>query len=423
MKKWIALPLCLVLALGCFTGCDKGESTETQSTQTEEESAETTEPAEDEAQEVSLEGQSLTVYTALTEDSPAYAVYMEQVAAFEAATGATVTVDHYGENLALVLDSALSNGSTVDVFEVADLTDLQRRQSSALDLSTYAEGLDTAYPALLEQIRILCLDRLMGIPYGADLTAMWYNKASFEQAGVDEAPADTEAFEAVCGKLAEAGYRPIALDRAYVHANFGAHLERSIGMAALSELVQNGGWSGNEAAASALQTLIDWVGAGYFDENAPVDWPFSQLGLADRTVMIYANMSTLAIAEEMIGADLSWGCFPYPGTGSNILADCGALCVNAETLVPELAWEYIRFMTTGEADKAISEAAGTIPNDSSNIGGTYAEAAAILAAAEGIRDPGAAVKSGTDLTEVIENIYRGTYPTGTEAAAALDALY
>ena len=39
---------------------------------------------------------------------------MEQVAAFEAATGATVTVDHYGENLALVLDSALSNGSTVD---------------------------------------------------------------------------------------------------------------------------------------------------------------------------------------------------------------------------------------------------------------------------------------------------------------------
>ena len=395
MKKWIALLSCLCLALGCFTACDKEESVE----ETEEETVETTETVETEqTEEAPEEEQTLTVYTALTEESPDYTAYMEKVAEFEQTTGATVLVSHYGENLSVVLDNAIADGS-VDVFSVENLSELRMRMSGLLDLAAYVEGYDAAYPVLMEQVQ--SSGAVYGLPVDANVTAMWYNKAAFEKAGVKETPKTVGEFEALCEELAEAGYRPIALDSAYVHANFGIHMERALGAETLTALVTNGGWSENKTAVEAMQQIIDWVNAGYFDENAPVDWPFSQLGLADRTVMIYADESTLEIAEEMIGQDLEWGCFAYPGESKTVLADCGALCVNAETLVPDLAWEYISFMAQESGE----------------------EAAEILSAADSICDPAAIVKSGTDLTEVIKNLYAGTYLDGAEAVAALEALY
>lgn len=399
MKKWIALMLCLLLAVGCFTGCDKEESTEVT-----DETSETTEIVETEEEEsdVAAEAQTLTVYTDLTEGSPDYAAYMEKVAAFEEATGAAVSVSHYGENLSVVLDNAIADGS-VDVFSVENLSELRMRMGDALNLSTYADDYDASYPILMEQIKATAVaGALFGLPTDANVTAMWYNKAAFEKAGVKDVPKNEKEFEALCQTLADAGFRPIALDSAYVHANFGIHMERALGSAELSSLVQNGGWSDNKAAINACQTLIDWVADGYFDENAPVDWPFSQLGLADRTAMIYADESTLAIVEEMIGTDIEWGCFAYPGESNSVLTDCGALCINAVTLSPQLAWEFISFMAEPAVD---------------------AEAAEILTDADSICDAAAIIKSGADLTEVIENIYRGTYTDGVEAAAALDALY
>ncbi len=398
MKKWIALMLALLLALSCFTGCSKDEPAEETAEQTEETAQ--TEQTEEQTEETA-EPLTLTVYTALTEGTPEYDAYMEQVAAFEETSGATVTVNHYGENLPLVLDSALESGS-VDVFSVETISELQMRAGDVLDLSAYAEDYDAAFPVLMEQIKartgLLC-----ALPVEPDVTAMWYNAASFEKAGISKAPASVKEFEAACEKLTEAGFRPIALDSAYVHSNFGIHMERALGADALTTLVQNGGWAENKDAVDAMQQIIDRVSAGWFDENAPVDWPFSQLGLADRTVMIYADMATLDIAEEMIGADIDWGCFPYPGESKTVLADCSALCVNADTLAPELAWSFISHMAeNAEVD---------------------AEVAEILQSADGICDVSAIVKSGLDLTEVIKGIYAGTYADGAEAAAALDALY
>lgn len=398
MKKQIALLLALLLAFGCFTGCSKDAPTEEVATQTEETTV-TEETAEQ--TEGSAEPQTLTVYTALTEGTPEYDAYMAQVAAFEEASGAVVTVNHYGENLPLVLDSAIESGA-VDVFSVENISELQMRASDVLDLTAYAEGYDTAFPVLTEQIKartgILC-----GLPIEPDVTAMWYNTASFRQAGVKTAPTSGKEFAEVCEKLTEAGFRPIALDSAYVHSNFGIHMERALGADALTALVQSGGWADSKDAVAAVQEIIDMVYAGWFDENAPVDWPFSQLGLADRTVMIYADMATLDIAEEMIGADIDWGCFAYPGRSKTVLADCSALCINADTLAPDLAWNFLCHMAENtEVD---------------------AEVAQILSDAEGICDVAAIVKAGPDLTEVIKGIYAGTYADGAEAAAALDTLY
>ena len=400
MKKWIALLLCLLLAVSCFTACDKKEAEPTEEITENAETAETAETeVSAEEQETAETVRTLNVYTALTEGTPEYAAYVEKVAEFEEATGATVLLTHYGENLPVVLDSAIADG-TVDVFSVENLSELAMRAGDVLELGTYAEDYEAAYPVLTELVKEKT-GALYGLPTDPDVTAVWYNKAAFEKAGVKDTPKSVKEFEALCGKLVEAGFRPIALDSAYVHNNFGIHMERALGADALTALVQNGGWAESKDAVAAIRQIIDWVAAGYFDENAPVDWPFSQLGLADRTVMIYADESTLEIAEEMIGRELEWGCFAYPGESKTVLADCGALCVNAVTAAPELAWEFVSFMAAEDT----------------------AAAADVLASAEGICDAAAIVKAGPDLTEVIEGIYAGTYPDGAEAAAALDGAY
>ena len=154
MKKWIALLSCLCLALGCFTACDKEESVE----ETEEETTETVET--EQTEEAPEEEQTLTVYTALTEESPDYTAYMEKVAEFEQTTGATVLVSHYGENLSVVLDNAIADGS-VDVFSVENLSELRMRMSGLLDLAAYVEGYDAAYPVLMEQVQSSGTTRLL----------------------------------------------------------------------------------------------------------------------------------------------------------------------------------------------------------------------------------------------------------------------
>ena len=396
MKKWIALMLAVLMMLGIFTGCGKDTAAEEEITVQAEETTETVETTEETA-----EPQTLTVYTDLTEGTAEYDAYMAQVAAFEEKTGAVITVNHYGKNLPLVLDSALDGGS-VDVFSVENMTELQLRAGDVLDLSDYAADYDAASPILLEQVKaktgLLC-----GLPVVPDVTAMWYNKASFETAGISKAPSSVKELKSVCEKLIKAGFRPIALDSAYVHGNFGIHMERALGAETLTALVQNGGWADSKDAVAAMQELIDRVAAGWFDENAPVDWPFSQLGLADRTVMIYADMATLDIAEEMIGTELDWGCFSYPGDSKTVLADCSALCISADSLSPDLAWSFIAHMAENtEVD---------------------ADVAALLTEADGLCDVAAIMKAGVDLTEVIKDLYAGTYASGAEAAAALDALY
>lgn len=408
MKKWIAGLLCILMLTACMTGCkkDKKDNTATK------------------IEENAYEGQTLTVYTDLTEESPEYAVYMEQVAAFETRSGATVTVNHYGENLPVVLASALEDGKTVDVFKVGTLQELSGMTKYALDLQTYAASFSSAYRVCMDKIKALSGGQaLYALPVDVNLTAMWYNKAAFEAAGVS-APATVEEFEAASRKLVEAGYQPIALDSAYVLNNFAVHMERALGAQTLETLCSNGGWADNADAVAACQKLIDWVGAGYFDENAPADWPFSQLSLADRTTMIYGDMNLLTVVEEMLGQDLDWGCFAYPGNSKTVNVDCGGLCINAESLVQDLAWAYISYMTTGEADQAISAAAGSVPNDSANTSELYAEAMDILKQAEGLCDSASVLKfAAADLTEAICGIYAGDYADGAEAAAALDALY
>jgi len=235
------------------------------------------------------------------------------------------------------------------------------------------------------------------------------------------APTTVKEYEAVCEKLKSAGYSPVVLEKQNAALNFAVHMERVLGEKAAGELLKNGGWAANADAVAAIQMLLDWAGKDYF---AVVDWPLSWEAMGTTAAMTYTGRRNFAEYEGLVDPAQTFDCFSYPAEkgGKALNFDCGAWCVSADTQVADLAWAYLLFMTTAEADAAISAAADAIPCDRGNANGAYASAVNMLAAASGKLDH-STLLGDLDLSDVALNIYLGTYADGAEAAAALDALY
>jgi len=407
MKKVIALLLCVVLAASCFVGCKKKA------------------PAPQAQEQVSFEGQKLVVYTDLTEGDAAHTAYMEQVTKFCEKTGAQVEVLCFGDQLDQARKGAIEAGKTVDVYKVASLDDFRFEVSDTLNLTPYADASDIlshVYPAYMEQIKLFSDDgtAIHGLPVTEDVTGMWYSTEAFEKAGVS-APTTVQEFETVCEKLKSAGYSPVVLETQNAAWNFAVHMERMLGEETAKNLIDNGGWAGDTNAVAAIQNLLDWAEKEYV---AVVDWPLSWEAMGKTAAMTYTGSKNFAEYEGLVDPDLTVDCFSYPADkGSNGMSfDCGAWCVSANSQVGDLAWDYLYFMTTGEADAAISAAADAIPCDRGNANGTYASAVNMLASASGKLDH-SRMLGDSDLADVAMNLYTGAYADGAEAAAALDALY
>lgn len=75
------------------------------------------------------------------------------------------------------------------------------------DLGVY-DSLDEGAKAYLANLT--GTDSIYDLPLGLNIEGFWYNKALFEQAGIDGAPTTWEEMLADCDKLKEAGIQPIA---------------------------------------------------------------------------------------------------------------------------------------------------------------------------------------------------------------------
>jgi len=419
MKKAIALLLGLSMAVTCFVGCNKKKEAPAAK---DEEKVAVQETA------ASFEGQTLVVYTDMNEGDAEHTAYMEQVGKFEEKTGADVEVLCFGAQLQQGYDGAIEAGKTVDIYKVPSLYDYRFEVSHALDLSPYAEASEIpgkAYGAYMDQIRLFTESgqSIQGVPTTADLSGMWYSVVAFEAAGAS-VPTTVEEFETTCEKLKAAGYSPVIVEEPNAALNFAVHMERALGEQTWNDLTRNGGWAANSEAVAACQKLLDWAGKGYF---AVVAWPLSWEAMGSTAAMTYTSWVDIGQYEGLLAQDVKLDCFAYPaqnGVG-RMAFDCGVWCVSADTQVGELAWEFLAFMSTGEADAAVAAAAGTIPCDRTNTNGDFASAVKMLSSAAEKYDDKAllAVNADVSFAEVALNIYNGSYADGAEAAAALDALY
>ena len=433
MKKLIALLLCLLMVLG-MVACGAEETVEEVTEET------TVEATEETTEARPFEGQELNVWTSYAEGTPTYDAANEQIAKFEELTGAKVNVSHYGTDLGTIINTALDAGEDIDVYPLGSTIQLKAQFDHTMDLTEYvmnSDVLDRAYPIHMEIIKQQSEnnDEYHAIPTVSSFSAFWYNAAAFEKAGITENPETIEEFEAVCDALVAAGYSPIALDSAYAVSTFGALVERMVGEKVVGEMTKNGGFAENEDFVAACQKIIDWKAAGYFDPSAPGAWPASQnkIGLTEENVMVYTGMWASGEIEEMTGAQLDWGCFKFPydpasenGTyGAAVSCTCNVINTTCDN--PDLAWEYIYFMSTGEANKAITDADVYLVDDmtqepldrfvdAKQIMETTTE---IVNYAGGLHD-NADIK--TSIGEVVVNLFSGLYADGAAAAAAFDAL-
>ena len=412
MKKIIALTLCILMLAACFTGCGKKEEA----------------------------GPDLVVWTKYEEGTPTYDVAVELIEKFEKERGVDLEVVHYGRDLGTLLGTALDAGERVDVFSLGSNIALTADIDHTLDLTKYvmeSDVLDRAYPICMDIIKD-CSDNgeeYHAIPTISSFNAFWYNAAAFEKAGITENPETIEEFEAVCDALVAAGYAPIALDAAYATGTFGALVERMVGTEAGTELAMNGGFSENAKFVEACQNIIDWRNKGYFDPTAPGEWPASQnkIGLTEECVMVYTGMWASGEIEEMTGADLEWGSFKFPydpegeGTyGIPVSSTCNCINVNCED--PDLAWEFLYYMNTGEVNKAITDADVYLVDDRTQEPlPQFVDTKTIMESTTEVTHYAGGLTENADiktvLSEIVVQLFSGAFATGEEAAAAFDALF
>ncbi|MBP3634364.1 MAG: extracellular solute-binding protein [Oscillospiraceae bacterium] len=411
MKKYIALALCLIMIVSCFVGCGKKADEEV----------------------------DLVVWTNKAEGTPAYDVTVEMIEKFEESRGVNLEVQHYGSDLGTILGTALESGERVDVFALGSQQQLAANIKYTMDITNYvteSDVLDRAYP--------ICMDIIMdqsendaeyhAIPTTSSFNSFWYNKAAFEAAGITENPTTIEEFEAVCDALVAAGYNPIAQDAGYIISLFGALVERYVGEATATELTLNGGFAENENFIAACDKILEWVDKGYFDPDSPSEWPASQnkIGLTEENVMVYCGAWVSGEIEEMTGAELEWGCFKFPelpggpGTyGTSVSCTCNCINVNCEN--PDLAWDYLYYMCTGEVDKAITDADVYLVDDRTQEAlPRFADAREIMESTETNMNYAGGLHSNADIktsmNDTVIGLYTGKYADGLAAAQAFDAL-
>ncbi|MBP3633421.1 MAG: carbohydrate ABC transporter substrate-binding protein [Oscillospiraceae bacterium] len=410
MKRLVALSLCVLMIAACFVGCGKKEA------------------------EVDL-----VVWTGYEVGTPTYDVAVEKIEEFKELTGANIEVMHYGRDLNTLLGTALDSGERVDVFSVGSNLALRANFKHTMDLTKYVEEtdiLDRAYPICMDIIKGESEndDEYHAIPTVSSFNAFWYNAAAFEKAGITENPETIEEFEAVCDALVAAGYSPIALDAAYATATFGALVERMVGTETGTQLALNGGFAENEKFVEACQKIIDWKAKGYFDPNSPSEWPASQnkIGLTEENVMVYTGMWASGEIEEMTGADLEWGSFKFPydpeGNGTyGIPVSSTCHCVNVNCENPDLAWEYLYFMNTGEVNKAITDADVYLVDDRTQEPlPQFVDTKVIMENTTEVTHYAGGLTENADIktvmSDVIVQLFSGAFADGAEAAAAFDAL-
>ena len=445
MKKIIALALCLLMVFG-MVACGA---------QTEEE----TQAAIDKAQENTLsetsgtsaaaliaegkkpyEGQTLIVWTGYEIGTDVQQVADAWIARFEELSGADIQVKHHGRDLSTLLYPALDAGVEIDVFSVGSSIQLGLQMDHCLDLTSYIKNsdmLDRSYPVLMKQIVEVSEDQqtYYAIPTLSSMSAWWYNKDIFDAAGITEAPETIEEFETACDAIVAAGFYPMAVDTAYSTSTFGPLVERMVGEKVVAELAHNGGFAENERFVAACQKIIDWRAKGYFEPDAPGVWPASQnrIGLMRDTAMVYTGSWVTAEIEAACEDTLNWGSMKYPvdptsedGT-DGVSISCTCNLINKDCDTPDLAWDYMYFMSTGEANKAITDVNNYLIDDRTmdplpKFEGTQdaMETATDFISGDGGLHGNIDIK--TSVNEICTNLLSGMYATGLEAAEAFDAL-
>lgn len=450
-KKMVSLLLTAAMAVTMLAGCG-GTATTAESTPAESAPAETEEAAPAETTEATeaaddaaatdtaaadYSGVELTFWSMWSNTEPQGKVLQEAADAFSEKTGATINIEWKGRDIKNIIVTALEAGENIDIFE-EDYSRISKTYADfCLDLTDMAAAANydaQSFKCFNDQA-IEWAGFLPTVTEQPQVGGIFYNKDIFDASGITTLPTTWDEFLAACQSMVDAGYEPMALDGAYADFFLGYHLSRHIGQDALGELSVNGGWADNAEVIKGAQELIDFVNAGYLADGAPDEYPASQnkIGLTENVAMVVCANYVCAEVNNNTQTEINWGLMNYPAVeggadSSNAYAGANSMAITKTSANPQAAFDFMLFLTSGEYDQKMADAASQIPADPSNTAPammdgtieTLQATTAPLAWNMGLSDNSDLAPS---IKDVAIGLFEGRYASGEEFAAAMDALY
>lgn len=441
-KKLISLLLVSAMAATMIAGCGSSSApAETTPAPAEttpvEEAAETT-PADTASEDGAADysGVTLNFWSMWNSTEPQGQVIQEAADAFSEKTGATINIEWKGRDINTLIQAALESGEKIDIFEDDYARICKIYKDYCYDLTGMAEAAGYADQsfACFNEVGTEWAGFLACVTEQPQVGGIFYNKDIFDACGIT-VPATWDEFLAACKTMVDNGYQPLALDSAYASFTFGYHLDRYLSQKGVSDLAVNGGWSESEGAIQAANDIIEFVNAGYLADGAPDEYPSSQnkIGLTEDVAMVVCANYVCAEVNNNTGSDINWGMFNYPSVDggadpSNAYAGANSLAIASYSENPQAAFDFLMFLTSGEYDQKMADAASQIPADPRNTAPAIMDGT--IEALSATSDPlswNMGLSDNTDLSaafrEVIVQLYEGKFATGEDFVAAMDALY
>lgn len=211
-------------------------------------------------------------------------------------------------------------------------------------------------------------DHIYDLPLGLNIEGMWYNKALFEQAGIEGVPATWEEMLEDCDKLLAAGIQPIATgagDSWPATRLLHAYAIRLMGPDCMEQAAEGTLAYNSEGFVQAAQALQDMNTAGYFGVGATtVDQnTAAEMVMNGEAAMLYNGSwytSSLNAESNPAGAD-GIGFFSVPaveggkGTITEYPMNCGTILCLSKASYDDSVAGFLKYFVTHVGDYSMKE--------------------------------------------------------------------
>ncbi|MDO4650101.1 MAG: extracellular solute-binding protein [Eubacteriales bacterium] len=211
-------------------------------------------------------------------------------------------------------------------------------------------------------------DAIYDLPLGLNVEGFWYNKALFEEAGV-EAPTTWDEFEDVLAKLQEAGIQPLTTggaDKWGATRLLNAYAVRANGNDIMTKAANGEVAYTDDGLVAAADKVAEWAEKGYFGEGiTTVDMNSAGSMMMSGKAAIFYNGSwfTQNLNDESqnpAGAD-GIGFFNIPvvdesvSTGTSYSMNCGNILAVDKAKYDEGTEWFLKYFMENMGDLAMSE--------------------------------------------------------------------
>jgi len=330
------------------------------------------------ASEASTTKKTVTYWSMWNEAEPQGIVLAQAAEVFKDETGISVDIVFNGREIRKTLQPALDAGEKIDIFDedisrvnstwgkyLLPLEDYAKKSYPTTGSRSYSDSVSTA---LLDLARQEGGGTLRVAPYQPFAFVVMYNKDLFNKAGITITPKTWAEFEDSCAKLVKAGITPITVDDAYMAAFFGYNLSRLAGLEKTLQMANNNDFK-DPSVLEFGRIWSDFAKKGYISKKAASNiYPAGQIEeIAAGKVAMYLNGTWLPNEIKGNAPNLNWGAFAWPAMGPNGTGieanNYGAQCfgINVNSTVPDEAFQFIVYMTTGTWDSALAKESLGVP--------------------------------------------------------------